>query len=185
MVAAGGGGRFSQDTVNISAGGAGGTINGVDATGFNSAYCLGLGATQISGGKISTVGDNCVVGVDDNYTAPGVVTGGFGYGGSHGEGGNNGTGGGGGYYGGASSGHIASAGGGSSFISGYNGCDAIASTSTTTNIIHTGQANHYSGYIFNKSVMIAGNDTMPAHNDSVTMVGNSGNGYARITYLGN
>jgi hypothetical protein len=58
---------------------------------------------------------------------------------------------GGGYYGGKS-GEVSSA-GGSSFISGYTGCNAISESSTENNIIHTGQPNHYSGCVFTNSVM--------------------------------
>ena len=90
--------------------------------------------------------------------------------------------GGGGYYGG--NGYSAgNSGGGSSFISGYSGCNAISESSTSSNIIHTGQPNHYSGKVFNNAQMIAGNDSMPNHDGSGNMTGNSGNGYAKITYL--
>ncbi|HPZ23740.1 MAG TPA: glycine rich domain-containing protein [Bacilli bacterium] len=43
---------------------------------------------------------------------------------------------------------------------------------------------HYSGYVFTNANMIAGNASMPTHDGTSTMTGNSGNGYARITYLG-
>lgn len=180
MVAAGGGGTFSDGTAN-SKGGAGGTLTGKSATGDYSDWCRGLGGTQILGGKIEeSSGQYCAAGTNSTYTAPGLVTGGFGTGGSHGTAGNNSTGGGSGYYGGSSSGHIASAGGGSSFISGYTGCNAISENSTKNNIIHTGQSIHYSGYYFTGAVMKSGDETMPTHNGSSTMTGNSGNGYARI-----
>ncbi len=180
MVAAGGGGTFSDGTAN-SKGGAGGTLTGKSATGDYSDWCRGLGGTQILGGKIEeSSGQYCAAGTNSTYTAPGLVTGGFGTGGSHGTAGNNSTGGGSGYYGGSSSGHIASAGGGSSFISGYTGCNAISESSTKNNIIHTGQSIHYSGYYFTDAVMKSGDETMPTHNGSSTMTGNSGNGYARI-----
>ena len=106
-----------------------------------------------------------------------------------------------GYYGGATyaaSGAntgMTSSGGGSSYISGHNGCNAIAENSTLTNIIHTGQPNHYSGLVFTDTVMIDGagynwtnvrgtQTGMPTHNGTGTMTGNAGNGYAKITYLG-
>jgi len=110
------------------------------------------------------------------------------------------SGGSGGYYGGASGVDTSSYGGtgssGSSFISGYNGCDAIAESSTENNIVHTNQPNHYSGNVFNNAVMIDGagcnwstgsatncgaNQPQP---DGTMATGHSGNGYARITYLG-
>lgn len=98
-------------------------------------------------------------------------------------------GGGGGYYGGtgskASDGdcYLNAAGGGSSFISGYPGCNAIQESSTEANIIHTGQPNHYSGKIFTNSHMIDGASIMPNPQGDGTIIGNEGNGYARITYI--
>ena len=71
--------------------------------------------------------------------------------------------------------------GGSSFISGYLGCDAISSSSTEDNIIHTGQPNHYSGYIFTNSVMIDGGSVMPSPTGG-TETGHEGNGYCIITW---
>ena len=87
-----------------------------------------------------------------------------------------------GYYSGQS-GQGRNAGGGSSFISGYPGCIAIDKESTVNNIITTESPNHYSGKIFSDSEMIAGNTTMPSPSGS-TETGHSGNGYARITYIG-
>ena len=104
-----------------------------------------------------------------------------------------------GYYGGGSSGRSycngGSGGGGSSFISGHTGCDAISSDSTENNIIHTGQPNHYSGYVFTDTIMVDGQGYnwttskgeytgMPSYDGTTTMTGNAGNGYAKITYLG-
>jgi hypothetical protein len=40
---------------------------------------------------------------------------------------------------------------------------------------------HYSNMIFEDAEMIAGNAEMPATSGTGTMVGNAGNGYARIT----
>ena len=90
------------------------------------------------------------------------------------------AGGGGGYYGGYAEKCAGS--GGSSFISGYPGCNAISESSTSTNIIHTGSPNHYSGYVFTNMEMIAGNLSMPAPSGG-TETGHSGNGYARITFI--
>ena len=105
------------------------------------------------------------------------------------------SGGGGGYYGGYASDYAAS--GGSSFISGHNGCDAIAESSTSSNIVHTGQPNHYSGYKFTDTKMIDGAgyswtntkgslEQMPNPSGGyyASGTGHTGNGYARITYLG-
>ena len=71
--------------------------------------------------------------------------------------------------------------GGSSFISGHTGCNAISSSSTSTNIVHTGQPNHYSGYVFTNTVMKAGNESMPSPTGG-TETGHSGNGYCKITW---
>lgn len=72
--------------------------------------------------------------------------------------------------------------GGSSYISGYTGCIGPAEDSTSDNIISSGSANHYSGYVFTNSQMIAGNASMPAPAGG-TETGHSGNGYARITFV--
>lgn len=76
-------------------------------------------------------------------------------------------GGGGGYYGGAACAHVGGA-GGSSYINGYPGCDTTYQNTA---------------YLFTGGSMIAGNAEMPQPDDS-TAIGHSGNGYARITYLG-
>ena len=54
--------------------------------------------------------------------------------------------GGGGYYGGTSINGAGVSSGGSSFISGYDGCDAVLNN--PEQIIHTGKPFHYSGYVF-------------------------------------
>ena len=150
----------------------------------------GTGATQTSGGSGGA-------GTDSSGHGPGNP-------GTFGIGGSNtftfGSGGGGGYYGGGSGGanhqRGGAAGGGSSFISGYSGCDAIAESSTSDNIIHTGQPNHYdSTKVFTNSVMIDGNGcdwstgvaancgTNQPQPDGTMATGHSGNGYARITLI--
>ena len=106
-------------------------------------------------------------------------------------------GGGGGYYGGTArnANGQSSGAGGSSFISGHEGCDAILKESTQGNIKHSGQANHYSNYIFTDTIMVdgqgykwttvQGNYTgMPTFDGKSNMSGNNNNGYAKITYLG-
>jgi hypothetical protein len=158
IVAAGGGGNIGPMTKP----GYGGTLTSADADGaypqstFPSEYGTVSGVTQTSG-----------------YS--------FGIG----QTGNSGTnssrsGGGGGYYGGYA--YHCAASGGSSFISGYPGCNAISASSTSTNIIPTGSPNHYSGYIFINSSMIAGDSSMPSPSGS-TEVGHLGAGYARITFI--
>lgn len=182
MVAAGGGGaNFRNQGYGEGNGGSGGTLIGIDGSeslavgsyhreDFTTGYAIGLGGQQTTGGMMKRV-----------YLDGSIVT----Y--KYGEFGcinanNVQSGGGSGYYAGGSSSH-GGAGGGSSFISGYDGCDAIAENSTEDNIIHTGQSVHYSGYKFENAVMYAGNEEMPTHDGSSTMIGNSGNGYAKISLI--
>lgn len=72
---------------------------------------------------------------------------------------------------------------GSSFISGYTGANAIEETSTLENIVHTGNSMHYSGRAFVDSQMLDGNASMPSHDGTTTMTGNSGNGFAKISFI--
>jgi prepilin-type N-terminal cleavage/methylation domain-containing protein len=161
MVAAGGGG-YNTNTSN--AGGYGGGLAGASGLGEGP----GIGATQtLAGGPSNTIGRGA---------------GDFGIGGN-GSWCNEPIGGGGaGYYGGSSGSGIGdngSGGGGSSFISGCAGCDAIDASG-----VHTGQSNHFSGKVFTNMQMIDGNSSMPNPSGG-TEIGNSGSGYARITYIGN
>ena len=89
-------------------------------------------------------------------------------------------GGGGGYYGGATGNHLGAS-GGSSFISGYQGCNAISEQSTVNKIIHTNQAIHYSGMVFEDTEMKAGNEVMPNPNGG-TETGHNGGGVCIIIY---
>ena len=106
------------------------------------------------------------------------------------------AGGGGGYYGGqahqnspgaaTNSGYPAP--GGSSFISGYTGCNAIkqdAASDAGGSSYHTGSPNHYSGLVFTSGNMINGDNSMPKYSGSGNMTGNSGDGYCRIIYIPN
>ncbi len=157
MVAAGGGGATSHSSAPSysGSGGDGGTLVGNVAQKANNT-CYRFG----DGGKQTiggySYGTGCSHGDDD------TITGGFGnqLNSLH-------AGGGGGYYNGGSGQH-SSAGGGSSFISGYAGVNAITSVSDRT---HTNNTLHYSNKYFINNTMTAGV--------------NSGNGRARITYLGN
>ena len=168
MVAAGGGGAYNLESNNV--GGAGGGL---------------IGYTGISNDTPGTGGRQ----TSTNF--------GFGT--------NSTSNGGGGYYGGEAS-ASGNAGGGSSFISGHAGCIAIASDLTlsartdSNDIKCVEDTNdivcsfHYSGNIFTNTVMIDGQGyswtssreektNMPKYNESGTMEGNVGNGYARITYV--
>ena len=177
MVAAGGGG--AQHYLIGSAGGYGGGLTGDSghysiADFLNSSDILPTGGTQTAGGA---------GGKTDINTG---ISGGFGYGGAGLLSVNHGGGGGGGYYGGGGGnyrgGLVFSGAGGSSFISGHSGCNAISQASTSSKIVHTGRANHYSGYVFTNTVMKAGNETMPSPSGG-RETGHTGNGYAIITQV--
>ena len=160
MVAGAGGGAGASEEP-----GAAGGLNGFAGT----VWDAGRGGTQTSGGA----GANGSFGT----SSPG----GFGYGGI---GSSYACGGGSGYYGGGGGARDkldGCGGGGSSFISGHTGCNAISSSSTSLNIIHTGQPNHYSGYVFTNTVMKAGNESMPSPTGG-TETGHIGNGYCKITW---
>ena len=149
--------------------------NGSSSIGENAQpYTVAEGGNQISGGKGGK-------GFSDGI----INKGSFGIGGAHDYDNNHGGGGGGGYYGGGGGGYnasiVGSGAGGSSFISGHTGCNAISESSTFSNIIHTGQPNHYSGYVFTNTVMKAGNESMPSPTGG-TETGHSGNGYCKITW---
>lgn len=186
MVAAAGGGAGGAQPDNrynqyfTTPGDAGG-LSGYASAG-SSSYQPSSGATQVSAGYNTRSS-----GVNDTY-------GSFGYGPQTDDNSCCGAGGGSGYYGGGG-GCGTSASGGSSFISGYNGCKAITESSSSSNIVHSSNANHYSGKIFTNGIMIDGkgcnwssgsaancgaNQEQP--NGSKT-VGHSGNGYARIKLL--
>lgn len=190
MVAGGGAGGY-----NLLDGSAGG-LQGYTRANAND----GLGGTQTSAGKGGDVTHltECIYGFEAGGPSNGLSENG-----KFGKGGNAnyfGTGGGAGYYGGGSGTYMCYAdaggtgGGGSSFISGHNGCDAISNSSTESNIIHTGQSIHYSGYQFTNTKIIDGKGYnwtteigeyigMPTHDGTGTMVGNTGGGFAKITLL--
>ena len=100
--------------------------------------------------------------------------------------------GGGGYYAGASGSH-SGAGGGSSYISGHVGCVAIKEDSIEDNVQPKAGcteetkniecSKHYSNKIFTETIMKAGNELMPTHDGNNLMLGNTGNGYAKITLI--
>lgn len=184
MVAAaggGGGGHSVYETAGENS--YGGKLIGLSG-GYYSGHAYnnqnGKGGTQIAGGAAG----NNISGATGTINA-GV----FGIGGYNASvSTSNGAGGGGaGYYGGGagggtqSGGHGNGAGGGSSFISGYAGVNAVTSASSTT---PTNNTKHYSGKYFIGGIMKAGNELMPTHDGTSTMIGNSGNGYAKISYVG-
>ena len=68
---------------------------------------------------------------------------------------------------------------GTCYVSGYPGCDAIAAYSTENHIVHTGQPNHYSGYIFSNSTMLSGNSFLQTPSGAIS-IGNTEDGHARF-----
>ena len=177
MVAAAGGGIYyttERSGIESCNGAYGGALTGGNGTTIVTEWGTGgTGGTQTAGGY-----DHGSPGTSAKIPTGVYNKGGFGFGGG-GE--NPSAGGGSGYYGGGGSAHVNSAGGGSSFISGHTGCNAISSSSTSTNIVHTGQPNHYSGYVFTNTVMKAGNESMPSPTGG-TETGHIGNGYCKITW---
>ena len=154
MVSAGGGGAEWSASIGGNGGGltGGESISATSPSGteVHDDHCPG--ATQTSGsecvlfGSYSSVkGEYGSAGKTEPYTGNGHEDyGAFG---------------GGGYYGGTSYQFAYAGSGGSSFISGHEGCDAVKEQ--TASIEHTGQPNHYSGFIFTNTEMISGNKTMP------------------------
>ena len=172
IVAAGGGSGMSVATNNQ--GGSGGDLAGIAPTNFvipgtQTTGSFGKGETGVSIGCMYT----------DNGNFYGGATGG----------------GGGGYYGGTTlkyeqlpttTRYVYSCGaGGSSFISGYSGCDAVAFDSQeTSKITHTGKSYHYSGFVFKRAVMKSGSMTFNKPGSTETELGHSGNGFIVITHVG-
>ena len=160
MVAAGSGNLEWYAGTGMNAGG----LIGEDGI---SSRRIASGANQTSGGTISEI-----------YRVHGT----FGLAGYLNQTSNWGVFGGGGYYGGTSINVDGVAGGGSSFISGYLGCDAIFENSTEDNIFHSHQPIHYSGLEFFHTVMKGGKEEMPDPTGEPT-IGHEGDGVARITPL--
>ena len=205
MVAGGGGGANYRNVTSATDlvlygsgnGGAGGCLNGDDtncagsseqyqaSAGYTSydSHDLTTGATQTSGGiqrrtnSANTVLEDISTGTFGSITSFPYQSG-FG----------------GGWYSGAAARH-SGASGGSSYISGHNGCRAISQGSTATSITHQ-SGSEYADFIFYNTLMIDGDGnkwttdktdekvTMPNNGITNVEIGNDGNGYARVTYLG-
>lgn len=200
MVAGGGGGGMYKIHATVNETGDAGGLLGYDADAtianhpFTTGYS-GKGATQSAGGA---------TGIHGNYEYTSTMDGTFG------QGGYNATissSGGGGWYGGGHGRHAGGTwpggGGGSSYISGHAGCLAVSSSDSVGLIQGCDETSNslrcsisYTGYYFTNTIMIDGRGYkwttekgtevvgMPNHNNTATMTGNSGNGYAKITYLG-
>ncbi|EAY13408.1 hypothetical protein TVAG_424400 [Trichomonas vaginalis G3] len=87
-----------------------------------------------------------------------------------------------GYYSGASIDYAGAGSGGSSFISGYEGCIALNSEADNSPNPNNSSI-HYSGKYFINPIMIQGNNTMPLYTSASPGIGNSGRGAIRITVL--
>ena len=178
MVAgAGGSGTYYGNGGGVGA--AGGGLTGYTGVTSNTqgAHYYGSGGTQIAAGTNTY-----------SYGTPATF----------GIGGQSETSGGGGWYGGAGSySYIPSGGGGSSYISGHQGCVAVAKNGDplTTSTPTIADSYSYTGYIFTNTIMVDGEGykwtdskgdlvQMPTHDNLTKMIGNEGNGYAKITYIG-
>ena len=93
--------------------------------------------------------------------------------------------GGGGYFGGGGMAGEGGGAGGSSYISGHPGCYSIDEDAENEEELNPqNNPNHYSGLIFNETLMLNGSETVPLPLDPYNnQTGNSGDGYARITFL--
>lgn len=179
MVAAGGGGACGY-WVCVPGAAAGGLSGGngqviIDNNQANARAVPSTGGEQNQGGYNGSTQSQEMVYTTRNKFGYSILSNGSNLGG----GGN-------GYYSGGSGGHgtgtVGSGAGGSSFISGYPGCNAITEASTESSITHSGSSNHYSGLVFTNTTMTAGNENMSAPGGG-TETGHSGNGYARITFV--
>ena len=197
MVAGGGGGGDYQGGL----GGAGGGLKG------RGTYIAGYTSTDYINLNDSYIHE------DDAFGNVSTQTSGYSFGTGESKARNTSNypqgGGGGGYYGGFSSnavsqsyvsGYCVAPGfGGSGFVSGHSGCNAIsASVTNLSNISHSGNSVHYSEISFSSTKMIDGwgytwtttkgaREQMPnpttASSKYDTGVGHTGNGYARITIM--
>ena len=169
MVASAGGGSVSTNNSNSYwhsyQGGDGGTIEGVSHL---TACTPGTQTTGVFGsGK-----DGLDFSAEDFF-----------YGGSTGGSGS-------GYYGGecqkdteAGNYQESAAGGGSSFISGYEGCDAVKYEDKDGKQVHTGKPLHYSHLFFTEMKMMKKGDSGFLNPQGEPEDGHSGNGCAKITIV--
>lgn len=160
VIVAGGG----AGTGWVHAGGAGGGATGI--SNYNASYA----GTQIAGG--AAYNNN-----SSNYID--VTAGTFGVGGNGSGYSEGGSGGGGGWYGGGGSGYTGGSGGGSGWV--YTA--ANFSSWQSGNSADASQYTLNSSYYLTDASTIAGNASFNDP-DGSTVTGHSGNGYAKITYVG-
>ncbi|EAX93259.1 hypothetical protein TVAG_338580 [Trichomonas vaginalis G3] len=172
MVAGGGGGA----EWNLSIGGNGGGLEGNPGQSMceYKKICndvISTGGTQTKGGFSST--NNGWKHIDGafgfvQYVEDSADMGGYG---------------GNGYFSGGSFDYSGAGGGGSSFVSGYEGCIALAGEDNET-MSPTNSSIHYSGYFFESPSIQRGNSSMPLYfNKHSHGIGNKGRGCIRITIL--
>ena len=151
IMVAGGSGSIDSSFGQI---GHGGTIEGYNATmSYNRHTNDYFDPPRFTPGGTQRNGGECL---NDYKCIPGS----FGVSRSRQNSGDHGAFGGGGYFSGGSYDEMGSGGGGSSFISGHTGCDAIdIESSDFDSIISTGQSIHYSRLQFYDSVMKSGEET--------------------------
>ena len=170
MVAAGGGGVEWKNAI----GGNGGELEGEPSTSFGT---YGAVFTEKCNGATQTGGSTCPTYESNGHPYPGT----FGSAGSFdSEKKDWGGFGGGGYYGGTSYEYSYAGSGGSSFISGHDGCKAITRNEET--IEHSNESFHYSGYTFYNTLMIAGNKTMHLPSGK-TGIWDENNGAFKLTLI--
>ena len=163
VAAAGGGGVSSSDSIGSGGGELIGLTKSDDTNpGTQTSGIFGKGGNGISVGTINV------------YT--GGSTGGAGSG----------------YYGGytkpeselplGSAWFFGSGAGGSSYISGYPGCNSVKFDKSDT-ITHTGNSKHSSGFVFKNGVMMSAFKRFNKPGSDTKEIGHSGNGAAVITFL--
>ena len=177
IVAGGGGGSFYQSSSIYALGGAGGGATGVAGEHYNSSYAYysGKGGTQTAGGSGGTAeekayyGNAGVFGIGGNtgtrYQSTSIYSNGAGGGGWYGGGAA-------GHYNGETNNRYAGGGGGSGYV--Y--------TESTASSYPNGCLLNDSYYLTNASAH-AGNTAFESTTGG-TETGHEGNGYAKVTYVG-
>ena len=177
IVAGGGGGSFYQSSSIYALGGAGGGVTGVAGEHYNSSYAYysGKGGTQTAGGSGGTAeekayyGNAGVFGIGGNtgtrYQSTSIYSNGAGGGGWYGGGAA-------GHYNGETNNRYAGGGGGSGYV--Y--------TESTASSYPNGCLLNDSYYLTNASTH-AGNTAFESTTGG-TETGHEGNGYAKVTYVG-
>ena len=177
IVAGGGGGSFYQSSSIYALGGAGGGVTGIAGEHYNSSYAYysGKGGTQTAGGSGGTAeekayyGNAGVFGIGGNtgtrYQSTSIYSNGAGGGGWYGGGAA-------GHYNGETNNRYAGGGGGSGYV--Y--------TESTASSYPNGCLLNDSYYLTNASTH-AGNTAFESTTGG-TETGHEGNGYAKVTYVG-